>query len=153
MRTTDLIFSALYLAALIVAFSQMSSLSEIAAATHTSAKLYPQLVLGIGILVGVIETFRTLATPQPEGAPDLRAVWADAFRRRRMVLLALFIVYLFTIQPAGFLIATFVFCFATTAILAPVRDLRLFLTAAVVALATVGLIHVLLVIYLEAFLP
>lgn len=153
MRMTDLIFSALYLAALIIAFSQVSSLSEMASATYTSAKLYPQLVLGIGILVGVVETARTLIAAQPEGAPDFRAVWADAFRARRMVLLALFVIYLFSIKPVGFLVATFLFCFLTTIILAPMRGLKLCLIAACVALSTVGLIYVLLVIYLQAFLP
>ncbi|WP_306152107.1 tripartite tricarboxylate transporter TctB family protein [Roseovarius sp. MMSF_3281] len=153
MRTTDLLFSALYLGVLLIAFGQMAGLNENSGAVYTSAKLYPTLVLGIGLLVGVIETTRTLLTKLPADAPTFSVVWQHAFGPRRMLLLGLFVVYLLAIKPVGFLVATFVFCFATTAALAPVRGPRLFLIAGVVALSTLAVIYLLLVVYLEAFLP
>lgn len=152
MRATDLLFSAVYIIAFLIAATQLSQLAEMNSAT-VSAKLFPWLVVGTGLAVGVIETLRTLMTAEPEGAPTLRVIWSSAFARRRMVLLGLFILYLVLIKPVGFLIATAAFIFGTTVILTPRPTVISTITAALVSAGTLGLIYVLLVIYLEAFLP
>ena len=153
MRTTDLIFSGIYLAVLLIAFTQVSALSEIRSASVTSAKLFPQLVLGLGLLVGVIEAIRTLLQRVPDDAPSFRTIWAHTFRQRRMMLLGLFVIYLFAIKPLGFLVATGLFCFVATFVLAPSRGPTTALIGLCVSLCTLALIYVLLVIYLQAFLP
>jgi hypothetical protein len=80
-------------------------------------------------------------------------VWAKAFATRRMVLLGLFIAYLVAIKQIGFLVATGVFGFVTIMTLAPRRDLRTIVIAALASSGTLALIYVLLVVYLQAFLP
>ncbi|MCP1200559.1 tripartite tricarboxylate transporter TctB family protein [Notoacmeibacter sp. MSK16QG-6] len=154
MRTIDLIFSGVYLTVLLIAFTQIGDLREISAASFTSAKLFPQLVLGLGLVMGVIETLRTLFLPSPadEGI-GFRQTLAMTFRPRRMLLLALFVIYLAAIKPLGFLIATGIFCFATIALLTPRVTPVSLVIAALVSVCTLALIYQLLVVYLQAFLP
>jgi hypothetical protein len=152
MRTTDLAFAGLYLLVLAIAASQISHLSD-TSSTIVSTKLYPWVVLGTGLLMGGLEALRTvLAGSQPDD-PTFGAVWAGAFSRRRTLLLVLFVLYLAAITSFGFIASTAVFCFASIVILSPARSLRETIMAAVIAAAVIGLIYVLLVVYLQAFLP
>lgn len=153
MRTTDILFSAVYLSVMLIGFTQIGNLTEFSASGITSAKFYPQLVLGLGLLTGVIETGRTLMSNIYAEQPDFASTWRGAFRPRRMVLLALFIVYLLSMKPLGFMVSTAAFCFVTTVLLAPVRNPKLALVAGLVTLGTLALIYLLLVVYLQAFLP
>lgn len=152
MRKTDLLFSAFYMAVLLVAASQISQLSDISDAV-VSAKLFPWLVIITGMALGVLEIGRTLLSSPDMNAPGFSIIWAKAFAPRRMVLLALFIAYLYAIELFGFLVATGLFCFITVMTLAPLRSPRTAITAIAVSIGTLTLIYVLLVIYLEAFLP
>ncbi|MBO0906186.1 tripartite tricarboxylate transporter TctB family protein [Jiella sonneratiae] len=151
MRKTDLIFSAVFILAFLVAASQLFALSDLNSAV-VSAKLFPWLVVGLGLLMGVLETGRTLVAGDPSGV-SFAEVWAQAFARRRMLLLVLFVVYLFAIQPVGFLLATGLFCFLTVVLLAPKRSPAVVAAAAALAIGSVAFIYILLVVYLQAFLP
>lgn len=152
MRTSDLIFSALYITALLIAASQLSKLSEMNAAV-VSAKLYPWLMVGTGLAMGVLETLRILVSKEPEGAPSFSVIWHRAFARRRMMLLAAFVIYLAAISFVGFLVATAFFCFGTILLLTPKPRMTTVAVGALTTAGTLGLIYVLLVVYLEAFLP
>jgi hypothetical protein len=152
MRTSDLIFSAFYIVALLIAASQLSKLSDMNTAM-VSAKLYPWLVVGGGLAMGVLETLRTFALKEPEGAPSFSVIWHRAFARRRMILLAAFVVYLAAITFVGFLVATTIFCFGTILLLTPKPRMTTVIVSALTTAGTLGLIYVLLVVYLEAFLP
>lgn len=152
MRTTDLLFSCVYLLALLIAFSQISSLSEFGGGV-TSAKFYPQLVLGAGLLVGIIETIRILLAEVQKDDPSFASTWSKTFQAKRMVLLAMFVIYLMAMKPLGFLVATGLFCFVTVVLLSPTRNAKLYVAAALVTTATLVLIYLLLVVYLQAFLP
>ncbi|MEW5423318.1 tripartite tricarboxylate transporter TctB family protein [Amorphus sp. 3PC139-8] len=152
MRTTDLIFSAVYLIALAIAASQISQLSD-TTSTVVSSHLFPWVVLGTGLVMGGLETVRTVVAGNPAGAPTFRQVWEHAFKWRRLLLFVLFVVYLLAITTVGFMPATAVFCFATIILLSPKRSLREVILAAVITGATIYLIYLLLVVYLQAFLP
>ncbi|MBL1437751.1 MAG: tripartite tricarboxylate transporter TctB family protein [Rhodobacteraceae bacterium] len=152
MRATDLFFSAFYIILLAVAGTQLSQLSDINSA-EISSKLYPTLVVSIGLIMGVLETVRVLFARGGESLPKLSEVWAPAFNRRRMTLLFLFVVYLIAIKPVGFLVSTGMFCFGTIFILSPQRNLRVAAISIAVSAGILSLIYLLLVVYLEAFLP
>lgn len=152
MRKNDLIFSGVYMLVMVIAASRLFQLEEMGAAV-VSAKLYPWLIIGVGLVMGVVETVRVFLAAQLADDPGLSAIWSRAFTPRRMILLVLFIAYLALIQPLHFLLATGLFCFATAVILAPRRDLKALVIAAAVSLAAIGLIYLLLVVYLKAFLP
>lgn len=152
MRITDLIFSAIYLLVLGIGITQISHLSD-TTSTVISSHLFPWLVLGGGLVMGVLETARVVFVGEAPDAPSLRTVWARAFSMRRLTLLALFIVYLFAITSVGFVGATAVFCFATIMVLTPRRSLKEALIAAAISGATIAGIYALLVVYLQAFLP
>jgi putative tricarboxylic transport membrane protein len=103
--------------------------------------------------MGGLEVLRTvLAGSQPDD-PTFSAVWAGALSRRRTLLLVLFVLYLAAITSFGFVASTAAFCFASIVILSPTRSLRGMILAAVIAAAVIGLIYLLLVVYLQAFLP
>lgn len=152
MRTTDLIFTALYIVAFLVCATQLFSLQEMSSSV-VSAKLFPWGVIIIGIAMGLIEGLRTILAPEPENTPTFREIWQHAFTPRRMTLLGLFIAYLISIKIVGFLVATAVFCAGTILILSPQRNLSVAALAVAIAGGTLGLIYLLLVVYLEAFLP
>ncbi|TPW30374.1 tripartite tricarboxylate transporter TctB family protein [Pararhizobium mangrovi] len=152
MKTNDLLFSAFYIVVLLIAGTQLSKLSDTNSAM-VSSKLFPTLVIGAGLAVGVIETLRTLIAKTPDGAPSFSMVWSKAFAARRMMLLGVFVVYLFTITLVGFLVATSVFCFVAIILLTPKPRPSTFLGAAIVTAGTIGVIYELLVVYLQAFLP
>lgn len=152
MRTTDLLFSAAYLLIFIVLGSQISHLDSSSSAT-VSAQLYPWLVIGTGVFVGVIETARTLLASHGGGEPGFSELWNRALAPRRLLLLGLFVIYLAAITSVGFLSATAVFTFVTMIALSPRRDLKTFVVALISTAALVGFIYVLLVVYLQAFLP
>ena len=152
MRATDLLFSTLYLGVLLIAFFQISGLNEFGSGVY-SEKFYPQLIMSVGIIVGVVETIRVVLTKTLSSDTRFSEIWANAFRARRMVLLGLFVVYLTVMQSVGFLIATGAFCFITILFLSPRITATSVLTAAIVSGCTLILIYVLLVIYLQAFLP
>ncbi|SKA38021.1 tripartite tricarboxylate transporter TctB family protein [Consotaella salsifontis] len=152
MRKTDLIFSAVFILCFVVAASQLFKLEDMNSAV-VSAKLFPWLVVGLGLVVGVLETIRTLLSASDDKRRSLRAISAVAFAPRRMMLLALFVAYLFAIQPIGFLLATAIFCVATIVLLAPRRSFGTVAVACAIAVGTSSFIYVLLVVYLQAFLP
>lgn len=152
MRASDLAFSALYLIALIIAATQISELAEWDSSV-VSSHFYPWLVLGVGLVMGGLETLRTLFLEKAGDGPSFREVWARSFSGRRMLLLGLFVLYLFLIVPLGFMVATAGFCFLTVVLLAPGFSVRSAVIAALLAGGTVGFIYLLLVVYLEAFLP
>ena len=152
MRTSDLAFSLLYLLALIIAATQISNLAEWGSSS-VSSHLYPWLVVGVGLVMGGLETLRTLFLEKASDGPSLREVWAKSFAARRMLLLGLFVLYLFLIVPLGFMVATAGFCFLTVVCLTPKVTAKTGLIAACLAAGTVAFIHLLLVVYLEAFLP
>ncbi|WP_136067449.1 tripartite tricarboxylate transporter TctB family protein [Modicisalibacter radicis] len=152
MRVNDLLFSLLFILLFVVAATQITQLSEIASAT-VSARLFPEMVIGGGILMGVIEMIRTLVSRPRNDDPGFRESWKEAFLRRRMYLLGLFTVYLIAITHVGFLVATAVFCFVTILVLAPRIKPASLVIALAVTVGLLGLIYVLLVVYLKAFLP
>ena len=152
MRTSDLIFSFLYIAALLIAATQLFKLSDMNDAV-VSAKLYPWLVVGTGLAVGGLETLRTLVSKESGEVSSISVLWHRAFAHRRMILLGLFVVYLAAIAFVGFLVSTAMFCFCTIVVLAPKRSMKTVVVAALTTAGTLGLIYVLLVVYLEAFLP
>lgn len=152
MRTSDLAFSLLYLLALIIAATQIGMLAEWGSST-VSSHLYPWLVVGAGLVMGGLETLRTLFLEKASDGPSLREVWAKSFAARRMLLLGLFVLYLFLIVPLGFMVATAGFCFLTVICLTPKVNVKTGVIAACLAAGTVAFIHLLLVVYLEAFLP
>lgn len=152
MRKTDLLLSAIYVIALIAAATQLPFSSDLSSTT-ASAEIFPWLVVGTGLLVGVIETLRTIIAKEPAGAPTFGEIWAKAFAARRMMLLGFFVVYLIVIKPLGFLVATALFLFGTISMLTPQPNLKSYSIAAALTAATLGLIYVLLVVYLQAFLP
>ena len=140
------------MAVLLVAASQLSQLKDNSAAV-VSAQLFPWLVVTTGMVIGLLETLRTILSRPDGNAPTFSMVWAKAFATRRMVLLGLFVAYLVAINLIGFLAATGVFGFVTIMTLAPQRDLRTVVIAALASTGTLALIYVLLVVYLQAFLP
>lgn len=152
MRKTDLLLSAFYIIALVISATQLSSIGEMNSST-VSAKLWPWLVIGSGLVMGLVETIRTIVARQPADAPTFEDIWAKAFAMRRMLILGLFILYLVLIQPIGFLIVTALFLFGTIVILTPQPNARSVAAAAAVTAGTLGLIYLLLVVYLQAFLP
>ena len=117
------------------------------------SKLYPWLVVGAGLAVGGLETLRTLVSKESGEVSGISVIWHRAFARRRMILLGLFVVYLAAIAFVGFLASTAMFCFCTILVLAPKRSMKAAVVAALTTAGTLGLIYVLLVVYLEAFLP
>lgn len=152
MRKTDIMFSVVYIIVMAIAATQLLDLEDMSSAV-VSAKLYPWLVIGIGGFVGLLELLRSIfARPDPD-APSFAEIWHSALAPRRMRLLALFIIYLLAIKPIGFLIATAIFCTVTILVLSPKRDVTGAAIAVSVSVGTVGLIYLLLVVYLQAFLP
>ncbi|MEF2072708.1 tripartite tricarboxylate transporter TctB family protein [Consotaella aegiceratis] len=152
MRKNDLLFSAIYLLVMLVAASRLSRLGDLNSAV-VSAKLYPWLVIGTGLLVGVVETGRVIFAARPANDAGFSFMWSRAFASKRVTLLVLFIAYLLLIETLHFTYATAIFCFATIVSLSPRRGLGDVLLAAAISAATVGAVYVLLVVYLQAFLP
>ena len=152
MRATDLAFAVVYLLVLAIAASQISHLSD-TSSTVVSSKLYPWVVVAAGLLMGGLEAVRTAFAGNQPDDPTFGEVWAGAFSRRRTLLLFLFILYLAGISSLGFIASTAIFCFVSIMVLSPVRSVRGGIIAAVIAAAVIGLIYVLLVVYLQAFLP
>ena len=152
MRKNDLIFSAVYMLIMLVAASRLFRLEDLGSAV-VSAKLYPWLVVGTGLVMGVIETGRVIVASRPASDPGLSAIWSRAFAPRRMILLVLFISYLALIETLHFSVATGLFCFTTIVALSPRWSFGRILSAAAISAATVGAVYLLLVVYLQAFLP
>lgn len=152
MRKTDMIFSVIYIIVMAVAGTQLLQLQDMSSSV-VSAKLYPWLVIGIGGIVGLLELLRSMIAQRDPEAPSFAEIWNRAFAARRMILLALFVVYLIAIKPVGFLIATATFCVVTILVLSPQRSVAGAGIAVGVSVGTVALIYVLLVVYLQAFLP
>lgn len=152
MRKNDLLFSAIYMILMLVAGSRLLRLEDMSSAV-ISAKLYPWLIIGTGLIMGVVETGRALLAPKLANEPGSAGIWSRAFASRRIVLLVLFIAYLVLIPTLHFIYATGLFCFATMVALSPRRNLSTMLLAAGISAVTVGAIYLLLVVYLQAFLP
>lgn len=152
MRKTDIILSIAYIAMMAVAATQLFSLEDMSSAV-VSAKLYPWLVIGIGGIMGILELLRSILARRDPNDATFAEIWQSAFAPRRMMLLGLFVLYLIAIKPLGFLIATATFCILTIAALSPRRTAGGYAIAATVSAGTVGLIYLLLVVYLQAFLP
>lgn len=152
MRITDLAFAGIYLLVLAIAATQISELSN-ASAEVVSSHLYPWVVIGVGLTMGGLETLRTAAAGNQSGDPSFTEVWSGAFSSRRTRLLLLFVLYLGVISVFGFVASTAAFSFAVIMILSPTRTWRGAAIAAAISAGVIALIYLLLVVYLQSFLP
>lgn len=152
MRKNDLLFSAIYMILMLVAASRLFRLEDMSSAV-ISAKLYPWLIIGTGLVMGAVETGRAIFAPKLANEPSLAQIWSRAFASRRIVLLVLFIAYLALIPTLHFIYATGLFCFTAMVALSPRRNPSAMLLAAGISIVTIGAIYLLLVVYLQAFLP
>lgn len=154
MRANDIFFCVLYLVVLGLAGEQIADLVDANSAV-ISSELYPTLIIGTGAAIGLFELARTIIAPPIKDGQGFFQYWAPAVAPGRLLLLFLFIAYLALIQLIGFLVATTVFCIGCMILLTPRRNrsLMAYVTALIVSAVLVGFIYLILVVYLQAFLP
>ena len=111
---------------------------------------YPRLVLGVTAVLALALFVSDFALRRRRPVPQSSA---PAPYRRVVLLFAVFGLYVASLQPLGFRVATFLFMVAAQWVLGPPRDPKRWLVLLAVALGTTALTYFVFERYLSVLLP